>query len=267
MPPAAAIGGSAAASAIGGIGGAIIQGNATRDAVRMQTEAADRANKMQWDMYQQQRADYEPWRAAGSKAIGDMGNADFQRDFTMSDFNQDPGYAFRMQEGQKALERSAAARGGLQSGGTLRSLARYGQDYASNEYQNAYNRFNADRDRRFNRLSSIAGAGQTASNQLLNAGSNYANQIGQNAMGAANAQGAAALANGQMWGNTLSSLGQIPMQATWMNQFMNNQSNNIPNAGSTGSGSYGSYGSPNQGTLTGYNYNQSPESFWNLGGQ
>jgi hypothetical protein len=67
------------------------------------------------------------------------------KDFQTSDFQQDPGYAFRLAEGQKALDRSAAARGGLISGAALKAATGYGQQMGSQEYQNAYNRFQANR--------------------------------------------------------------------------------------------------------------------------
>jgi hypothetical protein len=56
----------------------------------------------------------------------------------------DPGYQFRMDQGNQALNRRAAANGSLLSGGTLKALARYNQDYASNEFQNVYNRAQGD---------------------------------------------------------------------------------------------------------------------------
>lgn len=227
MPPVVIAAGVAAA---GSIASSAMQSSAANKAARAQADAAGRANQMQWDMYQQQRADQEPWRQAGARALSGLENADFQRDFTMNDFQHDPGYAFRMAEGQKALERSAAARGGLMSGGTLKAISSYGQDLASNEYQNAYNRFNADRDRRWNRLSSLAGVGQTANSQVASAGQNYANQAGSNMMGAANAQGAAAIASANAWGQGMSGLANAGMGAAsmyqqnkWMDQWQHNQ--------------------------------------------
>jgi hypothetical protein len=91
------------------------------------------------------------------------------KSFTLSDFQKDPGYQFRMDEGAKAVDNSAAARGGVLSGGAMKAMARYGQDFASNEYSNAYNRFNTDQTTRFNRLSSLAGTGQTATAQGITA--------------------------------------------------------------------------------------------------
>lgn len=199
------------------IGGAVIGANAAGDAADKQTAASNYATDVQHQQYEQTRKDLEPWRRTGEGALSKLGSPDYMRDFTVSDFSagMDPGYQFRMQEGQKAIERSAAARGGLNSGGTMKAISRYGQDYASNEYQNAYNRFNADRDRRFNRLSSLAGLGQTANSQTGQAGMNYATQAGQNAMGAANAQGAAGMYQANQWGNTLGGLGK-----TWMDYAM-----------------------------------------------
>lgn len=211
-------------SAASGVAGAMIQADATKSAAQTQADAAMNASAIQKQMYEEQRSDLAPWRQAGSQALSQMGDPYFQRDFSMADFQADPGFAFRMQEGQKALERSAAARGGLQSGGTLKALAQYSQDYASNEYQNAYNRFTNNQTNRFNRLASLAGVGQTANQQLGAAGQNYANQAGSNMMGAANAGAAAQMAQGQIWGNTLSSIGSGAgnniMMANYMNRMM-----------------------------------------------
>jgi len=165
--------------------------NSSDKAISAQTSAANEANQTARYVFDTQRADNEPWRAAGTKALGDLANPDFQRDFKMEDYQADPGYQFRMEEGAKAVERSAAARGGLNSGATLKALSRYGQDFATNEYQNAYSRFNSDRDRRFNRLSSLAGVGQTAVGQMGQAASQYGQSVGSNQIGLGNAIGAA----------------------------------------------------------------------------
>ncbi len=113
------------------------------------------------------------------------------------DLTQDPGYAFRMSEGMKALERSAAARGGLLSGSMLKGAQRFGQDLASQEYQNAYNRALTQ----YNTTAALAGVGQTATNQLSGA----AGQYGQNAAEAIQ-NAAAARASGYVGGaNALTS--------------------------------------------------------------
>lgn len=80
----------------------------------------------------------------------------------------DPGYNFRLQQGQQALDRQAAAGGRLFSGAQIKAGARYNQDYASNEFGNAYNR-----------LASLAGLQQTSTGQINNQLQNLGTQTGQ----------------------------------------------------------------------------------------
>jgi hypothetical protein len=185
---------------------AIFGHNAIEKGMRQQADATALANQSLERMYNQQRDDIMPWNQRGLSALAEMDNPDFKRDFTQADFVEDPGYQFRMAEGQKALERSAAARGSLQGGATMKALARYGQDFASNEYQNVYNRFNADRDRRFGRLSSIAGFGANAMGQLVNAGGSYGNAVSQNQIGMGNAFAAGGMAKANATQQGISSL-------------------------------------------------------------
>jgi len=209
------------AVAIGGgtLASAYINSQAMNNAANTQADASRDASAAQLQMYNQQREDYTPWREAGMGALGGLQNEDFQKDFTMADYQQDPGYQFRLSEGQKAIERSAAARGGLNSGATMKALTRYGQDFASNEYQNAYNRFNADRDRRFNRLASIAGVGQTATGATAAAGQNYANNVSNNVMGAANTNAALQIGQANNMNNMIGNLGNAYMSYQMMNRL------------------------------------------------
>jgi hypothetical protein len=158
-----------------------------------QAAAAAEANRVSREQYEQMRNDLSGYRGLGDIGVDQVKNnlADLTGTFSMDKFQKDPGYDFRMQEGQKALERSASARGGLLGGGTLKALTQYGQDYASNEYGNAYNRFNQDRDQRYGKLMDLVGTGQNAANQTGAAGQNYAQSYGQNVMGGANALAAA----------------------------------------------------------------------------
>jgi hypothetical protein len=134
----------------------------------------------------------QPWLKAGEEALNKLTPLATQyTPFGMQQFQADPGYQFRMSEGMKALERGAAARGGLLSGSTLRATQRFGQDLASQEYQNAFNRYGIERERRLGPLQSLAGVGQTTSQQL----SSQAGQMGAN-VGNMMTSGAAARASG-----------------------------------------------------------------------
>jgi len=111
----------------------------------------------------------------------------YARDFSMADYQADPGYAFRLQQGQQAIERSAAARGGLGGGRMAKDLTNYAQGAASQEYGNAYNRYQTNRANQLNPLQSLAGVGQTATGQMQTAAQNYGTNAGNNAMAAGNA--------------------------------------------------------------------------------
>jgi hypothetical protein len=116
----------------------------------------------------------------------------YARDFSMQDFEQDPGYAFRMSEGLKALDRQAAARGGLISGSALKGAQRFGQALGSQEYGSAFDRYQINRANQLNPLMSITGYGQTSTNTLGGYGSNLASNAA-NTMAAGSAAQADAL--------------------------------------------------------------------------
>lgn len=112
------------------------------------------------------------------------------RDFSMADFEADPGYQFRMDEGTRAVEGGAAARGGLLSGAAQKALQKYGQGMASQEYGNAFNRFTGQQTNKYNRLAGIVNTGQGATNQVSNAAGQFGQQQANNLIGAGNAQAA-----------------------------------------------------------------------------
>ncbi|OTG65838.1 hypothetical protein [Acinetobacter silvestris] len=126
----------------------------------------------------------QPYANLGTQASGllskGLEDGSLTRGFNMSDFNADPGYAFRKQQGMDGIQSSAAAGGGLLSGATLKALNGYNSDLASQEYQNAYNRFGNDQANAFNRLSSTTQIGQSAANNMSNMTYNNASNIAGN---------------------------------------------------------------------------------------
>lgn len=184
------------------VGSSLIGASASRSAASTQAAAAEQGTAAQERMFERQVQLQEPWRKAGEAALNKLiPLTDYQK-FGMAQFTADPGYAFRLSEGQKALERSAAARGGLLSGATGKALTRYGQEMGSQEYQNAFNRYQAERAAQLQPLQSLAGVGQTSANTLTNAagtlGSNIAQGIGSAAAARASGYvgGANALTSG-----------------------------------------------------------------------
>lgn len=204
--------------------GGVVASNSAKKAANAQRDASQLASQTELEQFYQNREDMQPWREAGAGALSQLtagtgAGGDFNRDFTLADFTRDPGYDFRMQQGQQALERSAAARGGALGGAALKGIARYGQDYASGEYQNAYNRFNNDRTQRFNRLASIAGVGQTATRDVAQMGSQTASNVANNIIGAGNAQASSYVGQGNAIGGAAQSLGNFAMNQYFMNQM------------------------------------------------
>jgi len=180
--------------------------NRAADATR---EAAGQSIDAQERMFERQIELQEPFRQTGltaqnrmltllglgeDRAAPDFGK--YARDFGMGDFQADPGYGFRLSEGMKALERSAAARGGLLSGATLKGITRFGQDTASNEYLNAFNRYQTNRSNQLNPLQSLMGAGQTSTNALSSAAQQTGAGMGNTYMGMGQGLATAQMAGG-----------------------------------------------------------------------
>jgi hypothetical protein len=190
--------------------GASIYGSSK--AASAQKGAADQSAALQREMFDKQVELQAPFRAGGLSAqnqlltllglsvpTGDNAipglNVDttspnfgkYARDFSMADYTADPGYAFRLGEGMKALDAQAAARGGLISGAALKAAQNYGQNAASAEYQNAYNRYQTNRANQLNPLQSLMGAGQTGANMLTSAAGSLGTNLGNTAMASGNA--------------------------------------------------------------------------------
>ena len=231
------------------VGGAISASGA-RSAASTQADAANRASDLQRQTYQEQTALNAPWREAGltgqnrlMELLGLGGNAGaagygkYSRDFGMQDFQQDPGYAFRLSEGQKSLDRQAAARGGLISGGALKAATRYGQDMGSQEYGNAFNRYQTNRTNQLQPLGNLMASGQAATNQQAA----QAGQYGQNA-GNLIGQAGQATAAGQMgaantWNNALGTMASTYQNQNNFNRWMAQNQLNTANQSSDPLGS------------------------------
>lgn len=202
----------AGATVVAGIGGALIGSSASGKASKAEMKAGDKALAEQQRQYNTTREDQRPYREAGYVALGQLGvgtaaGGDFNRDFSMSDFHADPGYAFRKSEGLSAVDAGAAARGGALSGSAIKGEEAFGQDLATQEYSNAYNRFNADRTTRFNRLSSLAGLGQTSLQQTDSAGQNFGNNAAEIRLQQGNAGAAGIIGSANAAAGGLQTLG------------------------------------------------------------
>ncbi len=233
--------GLGAAALLGGANvlGSIYGATASKNAAQAQIDAASQANQLAYGIYQQNRADQLPWMQAGAGALkqltaGTAPGGEFTKDFNYAPFSYtaDPGYAFRIAEGNKALNASAAARGGLISGNALKAAQDYGQAAGSQEYQNSFNRylsnygnaantFQMNRANRLNPLQSLAGIGQSAVNTTGAMGTNYANTAGTNITGAGNASAAGTMGTANAVSSGVTGISNLYAQ----NQALNSQNN------------------------------------------
>lgn len=150
------------------IGGAM-SSSASRSAANAQQRAADAATAEQARQYDQTRQDQMPWMDAGRNALARLQDPNA--------FTASPGYGFRLQQGQQAVNANAGARGGLFSGNALRALTDYNQNSASAEYGNWWNQ-----------QSGLAGLGQNSVNAVGQAGQNAANNTSNILIGAGDAR-------------------------------------------------------------------------------
>lgn len=200
-----------AASAVIGYSASSKAASAQENAARMSTDAQER-------MFDKQTELQRPWREAGEQALNKLTPLalNYQK-FGMDQFQQDPGYAFRLSEGSKALDRQAAARGGLISGSALKAATRYGQEMGSQEYTNAFNRYQTERAAQLQPLQSLAGVGQTSANNMSAAAGNLGAAEGANAINAGNARAS-------------SYVGQANAMSQGLNSYLNyNQNQNMMN--------------------------------------
>jgi hypothetical protein len=222
----------AAASLIG----AKMSGDAAKSAARTSAESADRATELQQRMYEESIARQQPFLQTGTEMFNRLAALQRGGPEAQQFLQMDPGYQFRLSEGMKALDRQAAARGGLISGGALKAAQRYGQDLGSQEYGAAYNR-----------LASLANVGPQAAGVMSNLGQNYATNVGniyqQQGATAANA----ALARGSAYAGGLNQLGYLAGRYYGQPQFQAPapvESRDIYPSGGGGGGYYPDFTGP-----------------------
>lgn len=178
-----AIGTAAAILGSAVIGGAVASRGASK-AAKAQQQAAETASRTEQQMLERQLAETAPFRQMSLGQLNRLSalygpEGAYARAPSVDEIQMDPGYGFRLAEGQKAIERSAAARGGLLSGRTLMGTQRFGQELASQEFQNAFARARQQRADVTNALLGIGGYGPalatSAAGSIGQTGSNLAN--------------------------------------------------------------------------------------------
>lgn len=178
--------------------GAKMGGDAAKSAARTSAESADRATALQQQMYEESVARQQPFLQTGTEFFNRLAAVQRGGPEAQNFLQMDPGYQFRLSEGLKAMDRQAAARGGLISGAALKAAQRYGQDLGSQEFGAAYNR-----------LAGLANVGPQAAGVMSNLGQTYAGNVGNIMMGQGQTAANAALARGSAYAGGLNQLGYL----------------------------------------------------------
>jgi hypothetical protein len=243
---------AAGVGAAASIGSGIMASNASKKASKVQVAASEKADASNERMLERQIGLQEPFRQGGLTAqneimqylgIGGDKNApgygslakSFDELYGGDKFQQDPGAQFRQSESLKALERSAAARGNLLSGATMKGITRFSQDLASQEYQNAFNRYQVERSAKLNPLQSLMGSGQSATNVMTgNVGQAGQNEM-SNAYNAGQARASGYIGSANALSNALGQVGSIATNYP-MNKAIIGYYNRKPAGSGTGPG-------------------------------
>lgn len=199
------------------------QADAASDAADSQAQSSAASIAEQRRQFDLTRSDSAPYRSTGVRALGTL-EKDINTPVSSAEVMSDPGYQFGLKQGQLGLDRKAAAAGGRVSGAALKSAAEYATNYATTGYNAAYQR----RQDRLNRLASLAGVGQSATAASAQAGASSANAISGILSSQGDAAGAARLAQGNIWGNTVNQIGAAAQNWMTSPQSLGAGSSGIP---------------------------------------
>jgi hypothetical protein len=177
------------------VGGAAISGIGSLVGGAEQASAANNAASIQQQQYQQTLQNQQPYMQAGQTALNTIGQdqangTGFAASFNPSTYIDTPGYQFQLQQGQNAINSSAAATGGVLNGGTLKALDQYTTGLANTTYGQAYSQYLQNSQQQYNQLYGVASLGENATASTGQAGANAANATGNYLTQAGNAEAA-----------------------------------------------------------------------------
>jgi hypothetical protein len=241
--------GTAIGAVAGGISG-LLGSKSSKKAAEQQRRSVEEANQGLQRGLDANLSDLSSYRGLGEGANEQLamlmgfgpntGNplyGSLMKNFGMEDYQEDPGYQFRLREGEKGINRNALAAGRYNSGATLKALSGYNSDLASQEYGNAFDRWRAQNNDRFGRTTTVSGIGQRAVESGNNDRRMITGQIAANKIGGGNAQAAGTIGSGNAWQQGIGTA-----LDAWQGERAINALSRRPSATQTTGGAGGSYG-------------------------
>lgn len=180
--------------------------------------------------YRNALADYERRKGEYADALASDDYGSLMRNFTGEDVESEPGYQFGMDQGMQAMDRSAAARGNLLSGASLKAAQRFGQDYAGTKFNDAYQRDNNNKNRAFNWLMGLTTMGQNSTVQQATTNQQVGNNLSNLAIQQGNAQAAGIMG--------VANSAQNYQNNQFQNQLLANMNNNRLYSAPSGGGGW-----------------------------
>lgn len=227
---------AAGIGAVGSIASGLLGSSAASSAADTQSAAARDAAALQDKQYQQTRTDLSPFREQGVGALAALSSrlADLSSPFnpTKANLEATPGYQFVRDQGLRAVQNGAAAKGLGISGAALRGAEDYATGLADSTYQTQFNIDQANKTNAFNKLMGLVGVGQSAAAQTSSAGQAAAKNSGDFLTSGANASAAGDIGAAKAIGSGLGGASNAYSQYALLNKL-------FPDSG--GFGSLGKY--------------------------
>lgn len=190
--------------------GAVASNSAASKAAKAQTQAAQTATDAQRQMFDITQSNLQPYNEQGTYA-GNLLKSRLPEltapvAMDQATLEKTPGYQFNLAQGEKSAQNSAAARGLGTSGAAFKGAERFATGLADSTYQNQFQNQVTNQTNSYNRLLQLAGLGENAAAGVGNAATATGQGIAANTIGAGNAQGAAAVSQGNGITNAASSI-------------------------------------------------------------
>lgn len=190
-------------SIVGNLAQGWLGSSAEKKAARQRAQGIEEAGGYQTRGYEESKGYYQPYYQAGQEGLNALRGMMEFKPFSMADYQQDPGYQFRLKEGLKELQRGAAARGGAFSGNTLLGMQERAQNLASQEYGNAYGRYMQNRQEQLRVPTYLTGMGQQVAGSMSDIANQYAANMANLRAGLGNVRAQGTIGSANAWSQAI----------------------------------------------------------------
>lgn len=209
--------------AVGAIGSAAIGASSASKAAKAQENAAATASAQAEQQYQQTRSDLMPYQQygqqAGNQLMAQMGNLTAPFQMTQANLEATPGYQFSLSQGLKSTNNALGARGLLNSGAVMKGAATYATGLADNTYENQFNNYQTQQTNAYNKLLGATQLGENAAAQTGSYGTQTAQTVSGNTIGAGNAAAAGLNGSAASIGNAFTGFSNSASNALLLSKY------------------------------------------------